>query len=147
MRLISAVWEEPEKTFCLHFFFSEELLKKTKASSSSKDQLPALCRDPCSCLPLQWPLELLRPSCEPLDCFCNPPLSLLHALVGFEVFQYFFIFYSYAVSLKGLWKQVGGGVYAAETPNACGTQARFTLADTAKPKKQPWKENTIYSLI
>ena len=39
---------------------------------------------------------------EPLDCSYHPPLSPLHCLVGFEVFQYFSIFYSDAVSLKGL---------------------------------------------
>lgn len=93
--LMSAAWEELEKTF-LFSFFSEELLN-TKASFSQKDQLLALCRGPCSYLPLQWPLGLLCPSFEPPDCSSNPSLSPLHALVGFEVIRYFSIFYSYTV--------------------------------------------------
>lgn len=84
---ISAVREELEKSTLLSFFlFLKELLNKTKALHSSKDQLLALCRGPSSHLILQWPLELLCPSFEPLDCSSNPHLPPLHFLVGFEVF-------------------------------------------------------------
>lgn len=89
----------------LFSFFPEELLNKTKALLSSKDQLFSLCGVPCLHLILQWPLKLLCPSCVPLDFSCNPHLSPLHFLVGFEVFMYFSIFYSGAALLKGWCEQ------------------------------------------
>lgn len=143
---ISAVWEELEKSTLLSFFFS---LKNflTKALHSSKDQLFALCRGSGSQPILQWPLELLCPSCEPLDCSSNPHLSSLHFLVGFEVFLYFSIFYSDAILVKTWCKQIERRISPGEILSAYGTQMCSLSYGSHCKSQKPIREEGCHSFI
>lgn len=103
------------------FIFLKNFLTKLKPCFSSKDQLFILCRGPCSHLILQRSLGLSFPSCEPLDCSYGPHLLHLYFFVGFEVFQYFSIFYSDLFYQRA-------GIYRSKEEwvllklNTCGTQ-------------------------
>lgn len=143
---ISAVWEELEKSILLSFFFSLKNLL-TKALHSSKDQLFALCRGPGSHLILQWHLELLCPSCEPLDCSSSPHLSPLHFLVGFEVFLYFSIFYTDAILVKAWCKQIERRMSAAEILSAYGTQMCSLSYGSHRKTQKPTREEGCHSFI